>query len=225
MKTFIEYMNDSRPPRNEYEKAETEDLAKVFDEIGLEGDDIITLRARKHPTFLLRCHWDNHFEIHSLTRFPEIHGRVLDFGCGTGHLTTMLAERGLHIDGIDLSPVAIAVANHVASKSLTKNKPQFVCGDIAKLSVDPPYDNCWASHVFEHIKDPESVLGGIKKCLVPGGQILISVPLGMAYDDPDHVHHWATPDEFQAHFAPWLVCTNGEVDQSSHCIRGVFKFK
>ncbi|GAA2573585.1 class I SAM-dependent methyltransferase [Microbacterium binotii] len=43
-----------------------------------------------------------------------IHGRVLDAGCGPGHWSAHLAERGLDVRGIDLAPefVETARANH-----------------------------------------------------------------------------------------------------------------
>ncbi len=204
--------------------AETLALGRVLEPFGLETDDLILERARKHPTFLLRCHWENHFEVQAVQRFPEIRGRILDFGCGSGHLTTMLAEKDLFVDGVDISPVAISVAKYVASRSLAKRVPNFVCGDIAKMTVAPLYDACWASHVFEHIKDPDTIMQGIKRCLVPGGKILIAVPLGHNFDDPDHVHHWKTPEEFQEFFSPFMQCERGEIDMETGCLRGVFTF-
>jgi ubiquinone/menaquinone biosynthesis C-methylase UbiE len=42
-----------------------------------------------------------------LTHFPEAHS-VIEVGCGTGHFTAWLAERGLRVVGVDRSPAMLA---------------------------------------------------------------------------------------------------------------------
>lgn len=226
MKRFTEYMNDSRAPRNEEEKSETEALAKLFDDIGLEGDDLIRERARKHPTFLLRCHWENHPELAGLQRFPELSGKILDFGCGSGHLTVLAAESGKDIDGLDDLLSAVLVSSLVASRSLTV-RPKFYKADVRVGTGIKSFNAVWASHVFEHIQDPGPVFEGLKKRWMKNeqGLILISVPLGQAYPDPTHVHHWDDLQSFQTFFSPWLKPIRGETDLDSGCLRGLFQFK
>jgi 2-polyprenyl-3-methyl-5-hydroxy-6-metoxy-1,4-benzoquinol methylase len=225
VKTFQEYMNDSRAPRSPEERAETEGLSKVFDRIGIEGDDLIRERARKHPTFLLRCHWENHAEFNALERFPEIQGKVLDFGCGSGHLTVMAAEKGYDIDGVDELDSAIQVAEHVASQSFAKRKPVFWEADVEYFIVTCMYDSIWASHVFEHIEHPERVLKALKNWINPKGYILIATPLGDNFPDPSHVHKWHDTKSFEDFFAPWLSCVRSEADLDTGCLRGLFQFK
>lgn len=218
MKTFIEYMNDSRPPRTPEEKAETEGLAKLFEEIGLEGDDLIRKRAREHPTFLLRCHWKNHHELESFKRFPEMYGGILDFGCGTGHLTIELNEAGYLVDGYDPLESAIRVARHVAQSS-TENcvfhqtLPRFT------------FDCVWLSHVVEHIEDPTELFKEVKWCLEREGHVLISVPLRDAFPDPDHKHRWENEAEFVAYLSKWLKVIRSEEHTESGCLRALCQFK
>ena len=40
-------------------------------------------------------------------------GRVLDIGCGPGHVGRFLADRGLDVTGIDLSPAMVDVARRL----------------------------------------------------------------------------------------------------------------
>lgn len=46
-----------------------------------------------------------------LALFPDAHS-VLEVGCGTGHFTTKLAEKGLHVVGLDRSPAMVAALRH-----------------------------------------------------------------------------------------------------------------
>lgn len=227
MKSFIDYMNEHRAPRTVYEQRETEGLAKVFDEIGLDGDDLIKARARNHPTFFLRCHWENHMELAAFKRLTPVNGKILDFGCGSGHLTTMAAELGFEIDGVDELPSAISVAYHISENSLANRKPFFWQADVTKVRLEGKYDLVWSTHVFEHIENPEGVLLALKNWVKPGGQILISVPYGNAYADPSHVHHWHSAEAFRDFVSPWLEIVLGEVDTNPNegCIRALCKFK
>ncbi|MGA2838052.1 MAG: class I SAM-dependent methyltransferase [Acidimicrobiales bacterium] len=45
-----------------------------------------------------------------LALFPPPPGRLLDIGCGAGWTSALFAQRGYQVDGIDLSPEAIAFA-------------------------------------------------------------------------------------------------------------------
>ena len=76
---------------------------------------------------------------------------ILDSGCGTGEHTILLAERGLDVLGVDLSPIAIERARQKAQRrSVTA---EFVVGDDLRL---PDLDRRFATvvdpacfHVFD----------------------------------------------------------------------------
>lgn len=54
-----------------------------------------------------------------------------------------------------------------------------------------------AHHVFEHLPEPGHVMQEIARCLVDGGVLELTVPLGINADsDPDHTHQWTydTPE-------------------------------
>ena len=55
--------------------------------------------------------------------------RVLDAGCGTGHISIELAKRGAQVLGVDISTNLIKVAKDRIPSSLTE-KIQFVSGDM-----------------------------------------------------------------------------------------------
>lgn len=93
--------------------------------------------------------------------------RVLEVGCGQGHLTTRLAERGIDVIGIDANPLAPDVAAsdyviHMNGESL----------DFA----DESFDVVLSVHAIEHMPDLEVALSEMARVLVPGGRSLHVYP-------------------------------------------------
>lgn len=109
--------------------------------------------------------------------FAEIVGTgpVLDAGCGTGLITGFLAERGLRICGIDLSPGMIEVARRV-NPGL-----EFRVGSMAAL---PHADGAlaglvaWWSIVHTPPAQLPAILAEFARVLAPGGQLLIGFHVG-----------------------------------------------
>lgn len=186
---------------------ELRDIVKIIKEtsrhndqrdlISIECDKVFQERLKVNPRALKMDFWEQHFELDSIRCFEEITGRVLDFGCGSGHLDVLLARRGMTVHGIDLSPIGINIANKLREREAQdiQNLVSFAVADV--ISQKPSgelFDSAWSAHVIEHIVDPAPVLKGLQNWVKPGGHLLISVPLGNAYDDPGHVNHF-----FSAH--------------------------
>jgi SAM-dependent methyltransferase len=63
--------------------------------------------------------------------------RLLEIGCGPGHLSIMLARRhGLDVTGLDLDPAMVerARANAVRTANGGRHSPSFLVGDVASLA-------------------------------------------------------------------------------------------
>ena len=100
--------------------------------------------------------------------------RVLEVGCGPGHLSIKLAERGLEVTGVDLDPAMIerAVAN--ATGAGNDRHPSFFVGDAAALPFpDASYDVVVSTFSVHHWDDPAAGLREIGRVLRPGGRALI----------------------------------------------------
>ena len=66
--------------------------------------------------------------------FDTPHPRALEYGCGTGPGACLLAERGMRVCGIDLSPLAIDIARREAAKRGLSI--DFRVGDVCEIA--PP---------------------------------------------------------------------------------------
>jgi SAM-dependent methyltransferase len=92
--------------------------------------------------------------------------RILDLGCGTGHLTAKIAETGAHVVGVDRSPEMIRQAKG--------NYPslRFEVMDAREIALDGNFDAVFSNATLHWIKEPERVIVGIKQALRPGGRFV-----------------------------------------------------
>jgi trans-aconitate methyltransferase len=127
------------------------------------------------------------FDRDLLDRFArELAGRgpVCDLGCGPGHVTRYLHERGVDVFGLDLSPAMVAEAQR-----LNPAIP-FQQGDMHAL--DAP-DAAWAGiaalYSLIHIPRAEQVgvLRELRRVLMPGGPLLLSFHIG---SEVRHLDDW-----------------------------------
>jgi 2-polyprenyl-3-methyl-5-hydroxy-6-metoxy-1,4-benzoquinol methylase len=189
-------------------------------------DEVFIQRLTRNPEALKMSFWENHFEWRSLGDYPQIQGRLIDFGCGSGHLDVMLARNGWTVHGIDLSPIGIRIANYLKSKEdkLVQARLSFDAMDISRGRADGLiYDSAWSAHVFEHIADPAPVLKGLHNWLKPGAYLLISVPLGNAYDDPGHVNHFFSTQELATYLNGKVTIERMDVSSEYQVIRALCK--
>lgn len=104
-------------------------------------------------------------------------GRVLEVGCGPGHLSMRLAaEHGLEVTGLDLDPAMIdrARANTDGTAGAGPQRPTFVVGDVASLPfLDHSFDLVVSTMSMHHWEDPAAALVEFGRVLRPGGRALI----------------------------------------------------
>ncbi|MDB5322498.1 MAG: Methyltransferase type 11 [Phycisphaerales bacterium] len=97
---------------------------------------------------------------------PQRGERVLDLGCGTGHLTAKIAERGAVVVGIDASAEMVRQAQ--------ENYPglSFRVGDATSFEVDEPVDAVFSNATLHWVKDARGAAGRIVRALRPGGRLV-----------------------------------------------------
>ena len=96
-------------------------------------------------------------------------GRLLEVGCGGGDSLALLQELGWDAEGVDFDPEAVANAR---AKGLRVRQ-----GDLAGQGYpSSSFDAVIASHVIEHVPDPEALLVEALRVLRPGGTLVLYTP-------------------------------------------------
>lgn len=100
--------------------------------------------------------------------------RILDLGCGNGHLTYLIAQQGYEVVGIDDSESGIKFAR------LSYPNCHFIQSSIYDLSnnndLETSFDVVIAAEVIEHLLYPKELVRAAKKCLKPNGQLILTTP-------------------------------------------------
>lgn len=93
--------------------------------------------------------------------------RVLEIGCGQGHLTTRLAGRGVDITGIDANPSAPEVSGSDRVLVMRAEHLDF---------ADAEFDAIVSVHAIEHIPALEQAASEMARVLKPGAPALFIYP-------------------------------------------------
>jgi SAM-dependent methyltransferase len=103
--------------------------------------------------------------------------RVLEVGCGPGHLSVRLARHhGFEVTGLDLDPAMIqrARANADRPGNGDQRRPALLVGDVAALAFpDGSFDLVVSTLSMHHWADPTAGLAEIGRVLRPGARTLI----------------------------------------------------
>src|SRR5262249_56540999 len=97
---------------------------------------------------------------------PRPGERILDLGCGTGHLTAQIAEAGAEVIGIDSSPGMIAEARRLYPHV------RFEVADARDFALDAGFDAAFSNAVLHWIKEPERAIACVRRALKPGGRFV-----------------------------------------------------
>jgi SAM-dependent methyltransferase len=97
---------------------------------------------------------------------PKPGERILDLGCGTGHLTAEIAATGASMLGIDASPAMIAQAR----QNFPKLSFQLV--DAAEFRSESLFDAVFSNAALHWMPDPDRVAAAVAGVLKPGGRFV-----------------------------------------------------
>jgi SAM-dependent methyltransferase len=103
-------------------------------------------------------------------------GPVADLGCGPGAHALALARRGYDVTGLDGSPRMIQVARTRAARD--QAGATFGVHDVSAplRFADASLGGVLAILVVQHLPDPAAFIAEIRRCLRPGGHLLITAP-------------------------------------------------
>ena len=97
---------------------------------------------------------------------PRSCDRILDVGCGTGHLTARIAESGADVLGIDGSKSMVRQAR--------SNYPHlcFEVVDALEMNLGPQFDAVFSNAVLHWITEPDVAASEVFNALKPGGRFV-----------------------------------------------------
>lgn len=105
-----------------------------------------------------------------LARLPLGGGEtVLDAGCGSGRVTTLLLDRlpAGRVIAVDASPSMVAVAR----EALPPERATVLEADLCELALPEPVDAILSTATFHWIADHERLFGRLHAALRPGGRL------------------------------------------------------
>jgi trans-aconitate methyltransferase len=100
---------------------------------------------------------------------PKAGERILDLGCGTGPLTSKIAEARASVLGVDASPAMVAQARQ-SYPSL-----QFEVMNATSMRFDKPFDAIFSNAVLHWIKPPALAAQHMRDALKPGGRLILEM--------------------------------------------------
>lgn len=97
---------------------------------------------------------------------PETGERILDLGCGTGHLTDQIADSGADAVGLDASEEMIREARKIHPEC------EFLHADARNVSFSEPFDAVFSNAALHWISEQDAVLDGVMDALGPGSRFV-----------------------------------------------------
>ena len=102
---------------------------------------------------------------------------AVDLACGTGSVTVLLAQKGLQVTGVDMSPDMLCIASQKADT--LENRPMFVCQKLQELHLPVGVDLAvCALDSLDYVTDPadcRKAIARVYKALNPGGCFIFDV--------------------------------------------------
>jgi len=98
---------------------------------------------------------------------PQPEERVLDIGCGTGHLAAQIAKSGAIVTGLDNSAEMISVARQ------TYPNIEFILADASTFTWDRTFDAIFSNAALHWVHRAEEAIVCMSRTLRPGGRFVV----------------------------------------------------
>ena len=96
---------------------------------------------------------------------------VMDFGAGTGLISSHVAPRVKKIIAVDISE---AMLEKLAAKTELKNKVSTVCRDILEQPLAEKFDLIMSAMAMHHVKDTDRLIDTLTEHLKPGAMVALA---------------------------------------------------
>jgi 2-polyprenyl-3-methyl-5-hydroxy-6-metoxy-1,4-benzoquinol methylase len=153
--------------------------------------------------------FSNRFYAGLARRFGPAGGKILEVGCGLGHLLGMFPEN-YELFGTDVNEWALEQASHNVKGGHFLLTPAEDLGVFA----DRSFSIVITKHVVEHLADPAAAVAEMSRVLLPGGLLVFVTPNLSSRMRNVKKEHWIGYRD-QTHISlkkpeAWLdmICTN-----------------
>ena len=103
--------------------------------------------------------------------------RIVDFGCGSGANSVLLANRGAHVWGIDISEDLLRLAKRRLAVSGREGGATFIAGSAHDMPFpDNSIDVVFGIAILHHL-DLDLVSREVRRVLKPGGRAIFQEPV------------------------------------------------
>jgi ubiquinone/menaquinone biosynthesis C-methylase UbiE len=142
--------------------------------------------------------WSNRYYAMLVRKYGPQSGRVLELGCGLGHLLSWLVNK-FDVYGVDINLWALSQA----SRNIPLGKFVLLPAENLQAFPDKIFQVVIAKHVVEHLHKPDLAISEISRVLTPGGLLLLVTPNTdsmaravkkedwIGYQDPTHISLWS----------------------------------
>jgi len=132
------------------------------------------------------------FRDHFLRRLPP-NSRVIELACGHGVLSLLAAEErpDIQVEGVDISPPAIAVADRLLIASGHAGRVKFATRDAIQANDDAgtvEYQAIISAMLAEHLPDPKPLFSAMARMVTKEGLVYFSTAIESA--QRDHVYEY-----------------------------------
>ncbi|MDG1957382.1 MAG: class I SAM-dependent methyltransferase [Candidatus Binatia bacterium] len=111
-------------------------------------------------------------KVAAYTPYLRPQARVLDIGCGDGHVLRQLDDNyspPLDLEGVEFSEHGVAATQSLGYR--------VHVGPIEEVELpEAAFDLVIMNQLIEHVRDPKAVLRKIARALAPGGHLFIETP-------------------------------------------------
>jgi ubiquinone/menaquinone biosynthesis C-methylase UbiE len=111
---------------------------------------------------------------------------VLDFGCGPGWVSELLARHGLRVVGIDVAEGALRGCRERMAAAGVTNRTDFIRGDVQRYPFrDGSFQAVICIAALHHIEDMGQAVAEISRILKPDGEAILIEP-GEDHSQKEH---------------------------------------
>lgn len=112
-------------------------------------------------------------------------GKLLDYGCGTGHFLSYASQHGWNVRGVE--------PDDTARSQIHDNLVPYVMPSLQKLE-EKDFDVITLFHVLEHVHNLEETLQDLISRMNRNGVIFLALPNYKSADARKYHTHWAGYD-------------------------------